>query len=193
MFCDACTDCYILYRVRQYLIAFWGIFIFVGCVAFGAVFADLCNKKRNSQKKSNCFSSILLHRGYNPNHPHKLQKAAVSQSDSPTQRPFRFWLRLTASVHRRPYVPDGHRLHDAAAVGGTVAGFFVHMKAGQAHKILCSSCTRSPITMGLDKKPFIPLSNALRRSSSNALAVMARIGSFARAGSSSARIVRVAV
>ena len=88
MFCDACTDCYILYRVRQYLIAFLGIFIFVGCVAVGAVFADLCNKKRNSQKKSNCFSSILLHRGYNPNHPHKLQKAAVSQSDSPTQRPF---------------------------------------------------------------------------------------------------------
>ena len=105
MFCDACTDCYILYRVRQYLIAFWGIFIFVGCVAFGAVFADLCNKKRNSQKKSNCFSSILLHRGYNPNHPHKLQKAAVSQSDSPTQRPFRFWLRLTTSVHRRLCVP----------------------------------------------------------------------------------------
>ena len=60
-----------------------------------------------------------------------------------------------------------------------------------AHKILCSSCTRSPITMGLDKKPSMPLSNALRRSSSNALAVMARIGSFARAGSSSARIVRV--
>ena len=28
--------------------------------------------------------------------------------------------------------PDGHRLHDAAAVGGAVAGFFVHMKAGQA-------------------------------------------------------------
>ena len=28
--------------------------------------------------------------------------------------------------------PDGHRLHDAAAVGGTVAGLFVHMKAGQA-------------------------------------------------------------
>jgi len=28
--------------------------------------------------------------------------------------------------------PDGHRLHDAAAVGGTVAWFFVHMKAGQA-------------------------------------------------------------
>ena len=56
------------------------------------------------------------------------------------------------------------------------------------HKILCSSCTRSPITMGLDKKPFMPLSKALRRSSSKALAVMARIGSFARAGSSSARI-----
>ena len=61
------------------------------------------------------------------------------------------------------------------------------------HKILCSSCTRSPITMGLDKKPFMPLSKALRRSSSKALAVMARIGSFARAGSSSARIFRVAV
>ena len=28
--------------------------------------------------------------------------------------------------------PDRHRLHDAAAVGGTVAGFFIHMKAGQA-------------------------------------------------------------
>ena len=28
--------------------------------------------------------------------------------------------------------PDRHRLHDAAAVGGAVAGFFVHMKAGQA-------------------------------------------------------------
>ena len=61
------------------------------------------------------------------------------------------------------------------------------------HKILCSSCTRSPITMGLDKKPFMPLSSALRRSSSKALAVMARIGSVARAGSSSARICRVAV
>ena len=28
--------------------------------------------------------------------------------------------------------PDRHQLHDAAAVGGTVAGFFVHMKTGQA-------------------------------------------------------------
>lgn len=91
----------VLKRTR-YLIAFLGIFIFVGCVAVGAVFADLCNKKRNSQKKSNCFSSILLHRGYNPNHPHKLQKAAVSQSDSPTQRPFRFLLRLN---HIRPSPP----------------------------------------------------------------------------------------
>ena len=44
------------------------------------------------------------------------------------------------------------------------------------YKILCSSCTRSPITMGLDKKPFMPLSKALRRSSSKALAVMATIG-----------------
>ena len=61
------------------------------------------------------------------------------------------------------------------------------------HKILCSSCTRSPITMGLDKKPFMPHSKALRRSSSKALAVMARMGSVARAGSSSARIRRVAV
>lgn len=194
MFCDACTDCYILYRVRQYLIAFLGISIFVGCVAVGAVFADLCNKKRNSQKKSNCFSSILLHRGYNPNHPHKLQKKPLCR---------RAFLRHSGlfvfgcglphpSIAAFAY-PDSHRLHDAAAVGGAVAGFFVHMKAGQTHKILCSSCTRSPITMGLDKKPSMPLSNALRRSSSNALAVMARIGTFARAGSSSARIVRVAV
>ena len=28
--------------------------------------------------------------------------------------------------------PDCHRLHNAAAVGGAVAGFFVHMKTGQA-------------------------------------------------------------
>ena len=45
MFCGAYTDCYILYRVRQYLIAFLCIFIFVGCVTVGTVFADLCNKK----------------------------------------------------------------------------------------------------------------------------------------------------
>ena len=41
-----------------------------------------------------------------------------------------------AAVDDRPFTapayPDRHRLHDAAAVGGTVAGFFVHMKAGQA-------------------------------------------------------------
>lgn len=193
MFCSAYTDCYILYRVRQYLIAFLGIFIFVGCVAVGAVFADLCNKKETARKNPTVSRRFYCTGDIIRIIPISCKKAAVSQSDSPTQRPFRFWLRLTASVHRRPCVPDGHRLHDAAAVGDTVAGFFVHMKAGQAHKILCSSCTRSPITMGLDKKPFMPLSNALRRSSSNALAVMARIGSFARAGSSSARIVRVAV
>ena len=40
MFYGAYTDCYILYRVRQYLIAFLGIFIFVGCVTIGTVFAD---------------------------------------------------------------------------------------------------------------------------------------------------------
>ena len=193
MFCSAYTDCYILYRVRQYLIAFLGIFIFVGCVAVGAVFADLCNKKETARKNPTVSRRFYCTGDIIRIIPISCKKAAVSQSDSPTQRPFRFWLRLTASVHRRPCVPDGHRLHDAAAVGDTVAGFFVHMKAGQAHKILCSSCTRSPITMGLDKKPSMPLSNALRRSSSNALAVMARIGSFARAGSSSARIVRVAV
>lgn len=50
MFCSAYTDCYILYRVRQYLIAFLGIFIFVGCVAVGTVFADLCNKKETVRK-----------------------------------------------------------------------------------------------------------------------------------------------
>ena len=32
-------------------------------------FRRFTHKKRNSQKKSNCFSLILLHRGYNPNHP----------------------------------------------------------------------------------------------------------------------------
>lgn len=45
----------------------------------------------------------------------------------------------------------------------------------------------------LEMNPIMPLSKALRRSSSNALAVMARIGIFASAGSSSARICRVAV
>ena len=70
MFCSAYTDCYILYRATRYLIAFLGIFIFVGCVAVGTVFADLRIKKETARKKSNCFSSILLHRGYNPNQPH---------------------------------------------------------------------------------------------------------------------------
>ena len=71
--------------------------------------------------------------------------------------------------------------------------FIFYVLSAFAHKILRSSCTRSPITIGLDKKPVMPHSKALRRSSSNALAVMARIGSFARAGSSSVRICRVAV
>ena len=44
MFYGAYTDCYILYRATRYLIAFLGIFIFVGCVAVGAVFADLCSQ-----------------------------------------------------------------------------------------------------------------------------------------------------
>ncbi len=102
MFCDACTDCYILYRVRQYLIAFLGISIFVGCVAVGAVFADLCNKKRNSQKKSNCFSSILSYRGYNPNHSHKLQKSrCVAERFSDTAA-FSF---LAAAYRIRPSPP----------------------------------------------------------------------------------------
>ena len=78
---------------------------------------------------------------------------------------------------------------------GNCCGCFIIYASDRrsGHKILCSSCTRSPITMGLDKKPFMPLSSALRRSSSKALAVMAMIGSVARAGSSSARIFRVAV
>ena len=50
MFCGAYTDCYISYRARRYLIAFWGIFIFVGCVAVGTVFADLRNKKETARK-----------------------------------------------------------------------------------------------------------------------------------------------
>ena len=50
MFCGAYTDCYILYRATRYLIAFLGIFIFVGCVTVGTVFADLCNKKETARK-----------------------------------------------------------------------------------------------------------------------------------------------
>ena len=61
------------------------------------------------------------------------------------------------------------------------------------HKTLRISCTRSAITMGLDRKPFMPHSRALRRSSSKAFAVMARMGMPARAGFSSSRMRRVAV
>ena len=50
MFYGAYTACYILYKVRQYLMAFLGIFIFVGCVAVGPVFADLRNKKETVRK-----------------------------------------------------------------------------------------------------------------------------------------------
>ena len=62
-----------------------------------------------------------------------------------------------------------------------------------SYLILRISCTRSAITMGLDKKPFMPLSKALRRSSSKAFAVIARMGMPARAGFSSSRMRRVAV
>ena len=50
MFYGAYTDCYILYRATRYLMAFLGIFIFVGCVTVGTVFADLCNKKETARK-----------------------------------------------------------------------------------------------------------------------------------------------
>ena len=50
------------------------------------------------------------------------------------------------------------------------------------YSILRISCTKSTITMGLDRKPFMPLFRALRRSSSKAFAVMARMGMPARAG-----------
>ena len=50
MFRGAYTDCYILYRARRYLIAFLGIFIFVGCVVIGTVFADLRIKKETARK-----------------------------------------------------------------------------------------------------------------------------------------------
>ena len=50
MFYGAYTDCYILYRATRYLISFLGIFIFVGCVTVGTVFADLCNKKETARK-----------------------------------------------------------------------------------------------------------------------------------------------
>jgi len=85
MFYGAYTACYILYKVRQYLMAFLGIFIFVGCVAVGPVFADLRNKKETARKKSNCFSSILLHRGYNPNHPHTVRDPQEVFRWSPVQ------------------------------------------------------------------------------------------------------------
>lgn len=61
------------------------------------------------------------------------------------------------------------------------------------YRTLRISCTRSAITMGLDRKPFMPHSRALRRSSSKAFAVMARMGIPARAGFSSSRMRRVAV
>ena len=42
----------------------------------------------------------------------------------------RLWTEAGGSPPPASSPPDGHGLHDAAAVGGTVAGFFVHMKAG---------------------------------------------------------------
>ena len=56
-----------------------------------------------------------------------------------------------------------------------------------------SASISSSTTIGLDKKPFMPQSNACFRSSSNTLAVMATIGTAARAGSFSARMRWVAV
>ena len=85
MFRGAYTDCYILYRARRYLIAFSGIFIFVGCVVIGTVFADLRIKKETARKKSNCFSLILLHRGYNLNHPHTVHDPQEVFRWSPVQ------------------------------------------------------------------------------------------------------------
>ena len=85
MFRGAYTDCYILYRARRYLIAFLGIFIFVGCVVIGTVFADLRIKKETARKKSNCFSLILLHRGYNLNHPHTVHDPQEVFRWSPVQ------------------------------------------------------------------------------------------------------------
>ena len=37
-------------RATRYLISFLGVFIFVGCVTVGTVFADLCNKKETARK-----------------------------------------------------------------------------------------------------------------------------------------------
>ncbi len=94
----------VLKRTR-YLIAFLGIFIFVGCVAVGAVFVDSCNKKETARKNPTVSRQFYCTGDIIRIIPISCKKAAVSQSDSPTQRPFRFWLRLTTSVHRRPCVP----------------------------------------------------------------------------------------
>ena len=48
-------------------------------------FRRFTHKKRNSQKKSNCFSLILLHRGYNPNHPHTVHDPQEVFRWSPVQ------------------------------------------------------------------------------------------------------------
>ena len=81
--------------------SFLGIFIFVGCVAVGAVFADLCNKKETARKNPTVSRQFYRTGDIIRIISISCKKAAVSQSDSPTQRPFRFWLRLTTSVHRR--------------------------------------------------------------------------------------------
>ena len=102
IFCGACTDCYILYRATRYLIAFWGIFIFVGCVAVGAVFADLCNKKETVRKNPTVSRRFYCTGGYNPNHPHKLQKSrCVAERFSDTAA-FSF---LAAAYRIRPSPP----------------------------------------------------------------------------------------
>ena len=72
-------------RATRYLISFLGVFIFVGCVAVGAVFADLCNKKETVRKNPTVSRRFYCTGGYNPNHPHTVHDPQEVFRWSPVQ------------------------------------------------------------------------------------------------------------
>ena len=85
MFYGAYTDCYILYRATRYLIAFFRHFHLRWVRNRRHCFCRFTHKKRNSKKKSDCFSLILSYKGYNLNHPHTVHDPQEVFRWSPVQ------------------------------------------------------------------------------------------------------------
>ena len=85
MFYGAYTDCYILYRATRYLISFFRHFHLRWVRNRRHCFCRFTHKKRNSKKKSDCFSLILSYKGYNLNHPHTVHDPQEVFRWSPVQ------------------------------------------------------------------------------------------------------------